>query len=276
MLQSAEGPMNKHAAIDAPSEAMTLIEHLPFETDGGIASRARIGLLVLASDFTIEHEWRRIMGGLEGVALYESRILNDPQITPETLRAMEPRIAAATDVILPGSPLDVVAYGCTSASMAIGEEKVFARIREARSEVKCTTPITAAFAAFRALKAKRIAVLTPYRADVNRIVADYIRARGFAVPVFGSFNEQDDGVVSRITPASIRLGVKTILARAAVDAVFVSCTSVRLAETAHSIEAEIGIPVTSSNHAMAWHALRLAGIADSLPQWGRLFEAQTT
>jgi maleate isomerase len=251
---------------------MALVEHLPFETDRGIASRARVGLIVLATDFTIEHEWRRIMAGLDGVALYQSRIRNDTQITPETLRAMEPLIAAATDVILPGATLDVVAYGCTSASMAIGEERVFARVRSARPDAKCTTPITAAFAAFRALAARRIGVLTPYRADVNRIVADYIRARGFAVPVFGSFNEQDDGVVARITPASVKRGVATILEKAEVDAVFVSCTSVRLAEAARAIEAETGVPITSSNHAMAWHALRLAGVDDPLPQWGSLFE----
>ena len=73
----------------ASADGMTLIEHLPFDTDDGIASRARIGLLVLATDFTIEHEWRAIMAGLKGVALYESRILNDAQITPETLRAMD-------------------------------------------------------------------------------------------------------------------------------------------------------------------------------------------
>lgn len=254
-----------------PDAETVLIEHLPFQADRGIASRARIGLLVLATDFTIEHEWRRIMTGLDGVALYQSRILNDNQITPETLRAMEPRIAAATDVILPGNSLDVVAYGCTSASMAIGEERVFERIRSVRPDAKCTTPITAAFAAFRALKAKRIGVLTPYRADVNRIVAGYIRARGFEVPVFGSFNEPDDGKVSRITPASIRASVDILLKTAPVDAVFVSCTSVRLAEAAAAIEAETGVPVTSSNHAMAWHALRLAGVNDSLPQWGRLF-----
>jgi maleate isomerase len=260
----------------APVEDMILIEHLPFATGNGIASRARIGLLVLATDFTIEHEWRAIMTGLPGVALYQSRILNDAQITPETLRAMEPRIAACTDVILPGASLDVVAYGCTSAAMAIGEEKVFSHIRSVRPDAACTTPITGAFAAFRALGAKRIGVLTPYRADVNRIVADYIRARGFEVPVFGSFNEQDDGIVSRITPASIKQGVETIMARAPVDAVFVSCTSVRLAEAARDIEKEIGIPVTSSNHAMAWHALRLAGVTDPMPKWGRLFEVQLT
>ena len=255
---------------------MILIEHLPFATDQGIASRARIGLVVLATDFTIEHEWRLIMAGLDGVALYQSRILNDAQITPETLRAMEPLIASATDVILPGNPLDVVAYGCTSASMAIGEEKVFERIHHVRPDARCTTPITAAFAAFRALGAKRIGVLTPYRADVNRIVADYIQARGFEVPVFGSFNEQDDRVVSRITPASIRQGVATIMAKAKVDAVFVSCTSVRLAQAARGIESEIGIPITSSNHAMAWHALRLAGVNDALPQWGRLFSCASS
>ena len=263
--------MNDRSPAGDSSGGMQLIEHLPFDTDHGIASRARIGLLVLATDFTIEHEWRAIMTGLPGVALYQSRILNDSLITPETLRAMEPRIASATDVILPGTELDVVAYGCTSASMAIGEEKVFERIRSVRPNARCTTPITAAFAAFRALGARRIGVLTPYRADVNRIVADYIVARGFTVPVFGSFNEPDDGKVARITPASVRRGVETILSRARVDAVFVSCTSVRLAEAARDIEAETGIPITSSNHAMAWHALRLAGVGDQLPQWGRLF-----
>ena len=155
------------------------------------------------------------MAPLEGVALYQSRIFNDQQITPETLRAMEPRIATAADLILPGSDLDVVAYGCTSASMAIGEEKVFEKIRSVRPGARCTTPITAAFAAFRALGASRIGILTPYRADVNRIVAAYVAARGFEVPVFGSFNEENDGVVARISPASIKRGVMAIMASTA-------------------------------------------------------------
>ena len=254
--------------LDQP---MKLIEHLPFETDDGIAPRGRIGLIVLASDYTIEHEWRQIFAAAPGAALYHSRIYNDNQITPETLRAMEPRIRDCADVFLPGAKMDVIAYGCTSASMAIGEEKVFERIREARPGVACTTPITAAFAAFDAFKARRIGVLTPYRADVNRIVANYIGARGYKVPVFGSFNEESDAVVASISPASIRAGVKRLAQEGGIDAVFVSCTSVRLAEAAADIEAEVGLPVTSSNHAMAWHALRLAGVDDAMPQFGRLF-----
>jgi maleate isomerase len=56
-----------------------------------------------------------------------------------------------------------------------------------------------------------------------------------------------------------------------VDAVFVSCTSLRIAELVPELESKIGKPVISSNFAMAWHALRLAGVDDCEPQRGRLF-----
>ena len=185
-------------AIEAGDKTL-LIENLPYELDGGIAARASIGLIVLATDYTIEHEWRQLFAGLDGVGLYQSRIHNDDLITPESLRAMEPRIQECARVITPDTPLDVVAFGCTSASMAIGEARVFENIHKARPEVRCSTPITAAFAAFDAFQARRIGVLTPYPAEVNRIVSDYINARGYEVPVFGSFNTDRDTVVARIT-----------------------------------------------------------------------------
>lgn len=56
------------------------------------------------------------------------------------------------------------------------------------------------------------------------------------------------------------------------DAVFVSCTNVRLMDAVCDIEKKTGLPVTSSNHAMAWHAMRLAGDNRKLPEWGRLYE----
>ncbi len=248
-----------------------LIEHLDYDTDAGLAARAAIGLVVLATDYTIEAEWRRIFESLDGVALYHSRIANDDLVTPESLRAMEPRMIDSARLITPDTPLDVIAYGCTSASMAIGEQRVLANLRAAQPEAAGTTPITAAFAAFETFGARRIGVLTPYSADVNRIVSDYISARGYAVPVFGSFNCDRDTVVSRITPESIARGVRELLRHAAVDAIFVSCTSVRLLDACGDLEAELGLPLTSSNHAMAWHALRLAGIDDRLENFGSLF-----
>ncbi len=248
-----------------------LIEHLAYQLDDGIASRASIGLIVLATDYTIEHEWRQLFAELDGIALYQSRIHNDDLITPDNLRAMAPRIAESVDLITPDTPLDVIAYGCTSASMAIGEENVFDSIRQVRPDSRCTTPITAAFAAFDAFEAHEIGVLTPYPDEVNRIVAKYIGERGYRVPVFGSFNADRDTVVARITPESIENGVRRLLDHAAVDAIFVSCTSVRLMSACAALERNLGVPITSSNHAMAWHALRLAGIDDRLSGFGSLF-----
>src|SRR4051812_6830743 len=87
------------------SEGVTApLPRLPFALDAGVAQRARLGLIVLATDHTIEHEWRRILADVPGVGLYESRILNDARITPETLAAMEDRLAGAPPGIMPGVP----------------------------------------------------------------------------------------------------------------------------------------------------------------------------
>ena len=71
--------------LDAPTDTLLVNRrNLPFALDGGIAQRAAIGLVVLATDQTIEHEWRQMLH-LDGVAFYESRIYNSPTITRETL-----------------------------------------------------------------------------------------------------------------------------------------------------------------------------------------------
>ncbi|MGF7158569.1 maleate isomerase [Rhodoligotrophos appendicifer] len=239
--------------------------------DKGLAHRAALGLLVLCTDQTMEHEFAQVMG-IEGVGLFASRLYNDVMITNETLRAMRDKIAPATELILPGLPLDVVAFGCTSASMAMGEEVIFEEIRKARPGIACTTPITAAFAAFKTFGAERIGVLTPYSAEVNETVRSYMTSKGAHVAAFATFDKIDDRDAARISPASIAAGIKTLATQAKLDAVFVSCTSLRLCEQVAAIEAEIGIPVTSSDHALAWHSLRLGGVNDVVPGKGMLFE----
>lgn len=243
---------------------------MPYELDSGAASRARIGLAALAGNQTTEHEFRRILA-IEGVEFYTSRIADSVTITPETLRETEQHLADAVSLILPGIPLDVVAFTCTSATIVNGEDRIFGRIREVRPGVQCTTPITAALAAARALGLKRIAMLTPYVPEINAMMRDYVRARDFEVPVFGSFNNGNDHEVTRIATKSVCNAVRELAAAAPVDGVFVSCGSLRLASAVDALERDIGRPVFSSNLAMAWHCLRLAGVSDRVPGFGALF-----
>ncbi len=76
------------------------LQQRPYELDDSVRSRAAIGLVVLATDHVIEHEFRKILN-LPGVGLYQSRILNEPSINPETLSAMESRLEDSVRVILP-------------------------------------------------------------------------------------------------------------------------------------------------------------------------------
>ncbi len=249
----------------------TPYEILPFKMDDGLMARAAIGLIVLSIDQTMEYEWRRIID-LPGVAFFESRIPCPPDITPERLMEMQKDIASGTELLLPGLDLNVVAFGCTSGAIVIGEEEVFAQIRKVRPDVACTTPITAALEGLKALGAKRIALLTPYVESVNNLFKDHIESCGVEISRIATFNHSVDADVARIDSETLKNAILKIGAADNVDAVFVSCTSLRMCDHTREIEQLLGKPVLASNSAMAWHALRLAGIDDVLPQWGRLFE----
>jgi maleate isomerase len=245
---------------------------VPSDLDGGLGHRAAIGVVVLATDQTLEHEFRLLVGGA-GVAFYEARLFNDANITADTLRDIGPRIAPATALILPGVPLDVVAFGCTSATMELGEAAVFAEIRKARPGIACTTPVTAALAAFEALGVTRIGLLTPYSPSINLGLVRYFEGRGLTVAAHATFDRPDDLEAARISIASTEAAAARLAEVNGVEAVFVSCTSLRVAEAVSRMESRSGVPVTSSNHAMAWHSLRLAGVEDVVPGAGRLFAA---
>jgi maleate isomerase len=118
---------------------------------------------------------------------------------------------------------------------------------------------------------RRVALLTPYVRTINDFMRGYIEARGVAVTRIASFEHADDNEVARIDAQSIRSAIEALSKHDNADAVFVSCTSLRVAALVPELEARTGKPVLSSNYAMAWHALRLAGVHDSEPQLGRLF-----
>jgi len=244
---------------------------MPCEFDAGVGSRARIGLIVLASDQTLEYEFRLVLRNLPGVALYESRIYNANEITPATLKAMEDGLSGATALLVPGVDLATVAYACTSGSMVIGDGVVRDRIHDARPGVATTTPMQATFAAFRALGARRVAYIAPYQDNICQAMRGYILDNGFEVPVMGSWNQSDDVKVARISPASIRDAVLELGAEEDVDAAFVACTSLRLVEQVEALEQALGKPVTSSNHALIWHCLRLSGVDEPLSGYGSLY-----
>ncbi|RWF19253.1 MAG: Asp/Glu racemase, partial [Mesorhizobium sp.] len=111
----------------------------------------------------------------------------------------------------------------------------------------------------------------PYAPEINQGLVRYFTGRGLDIAAVATFDRRDDREAARIALASIEAAAERMAEVPGVDAIFISCTSLRVAEAVADLERRIGIPVTSSNHAMAWHCLRLAGIDDVVPAGGRLF-----
>ncbi|MEO0774428.1 MAG: aspartate/glutamate racemase family protein [Pseudomonadota bacterium] len=226
----------------------------------------RLGLVVLSSDETLEDEARAIMGA--GLSLFHTRIECDPDVTPQTLAQMEARMVAAARLLPEG--LDAIGYGCTSASVVIGPDAVAAQMHKAHPGVPVTNPISAVVAGLHALGARKIGLVTPYLPEVVAPMRAFLEARGIEVLAEKSFSERDDRKVARIAERST-LDAMRAAAVDGVDAVFSSCTNLRSFGIIETAEADLGLPVISSNSALLWHVARLGGLAH-VKGPGRLFE----
>jgi maleate isomerase len=218
--------------------------------------RHRIGLLELATAETAERDFHAMLP--EGAMFHTARVLNENPVTLENLRAHRSRIATATEVLLPGVPLDVVCYDCTSGTVACGHEGIAEEVHRVRPGVPVVTPITAAIEAFKRLRVGKISVLTPYTPEVNSAVTAYLTDHGLEVLNVASFMMDNDIEMARITPDSIRRAAIEVCADQA-DALFVSCTALRAVEALEDIETALGRPVVSSIQAEFWQSIRLAG-----------------
>ncbi len=256
------------------TEPETLSETTPEWTtldcafDSGPAPRAAVGLIALASDLTSEPELRNFLS-CEGVALYANRIPMPKVATLETLGDLEHNITSTVAGLVPDNRLDVIAFGCTSGTMAIGSGRVAELIRAIKPGIACSDPISAGLKGLRELGCRRIAVLTPYVDEVNAVVEAYISERGFEIAAKGSFKQPGDPEMCRITPQTIyQAGLE--LGSAEVDGLFISCTALRVSPILNALEQALGKPVVSSNQALAWDCLRLAGCNEPVAGYGRL------
>lgn len=231
-------------------------------------AEVRIGLVQLATDYVLENDWHQIVG--DRVELYSTRMPFSSEIDSAKLRGMQDDIGASAALVAPGLDLDVLVYGCTAASMLIGDEQVARQLTLQRPGVPTTNPWLAARTALRALGAGRIAVLTPYTSEVNAALLNALQQEGFKVAALGGFQLTRDTEIPAVHPDSIEAALSELLSELSVDAVFLSCTNLRAMQMLDRLETRFSIPMVSSNQAMLWHALRLSGSQLRFTGFGQL------
>ena len=231
-------------------------------------SNPKIGLLALSTDLTIEKDFNSICYQLP-LDVFVNRIHNENPLTKENLLKMRDQIEAITEKILPGEKINTVAYGCTSGTIAIGEEKVKEKIQLAKPDCYVTTPITSAIKAFEKMKVKKIAVFTPYPESVNKTIFEYFTKKNIKVLSFSTFNLELDVDFANIDPKYLSETLAKLDMNDA-DALFISCTALPALEIIDEVEKKINKLVFSSNQTLIWDTLRSVGYKSSIEGYGKL------
>ena len=231
-------------------------------------SNPKVGLLTLSTDLTIERDFYSICQKLP-LDVFVNRIHNENPLTRENLSKMYDQIVPVTEKILPGENIDVVAYGCTSGTIAIGEDRVKEKIQLAKPDCYVTTPITSAIKAFRKMNVTKIAVFAPYPETVNKTIFEYLNKKNLNIISFSTFNLDLDVDIARVDPQYLSETLTNLNINDA-EAIFVSCTALPALEIIEEVEKKINKPVFSSNQALIWDTIRAAGYKSSIEGYGKL------
>jgi maleate isomerase len=211
--------------------------------------------IVAPFDLALDRElWRWTP---EPVSLYITRTPHvDAPVSVELADALADTeaIARACRDVSTASP-EVTAYLCTSASFVAGVAGE-ARLRAAMEQGGAHRAITTSGAlleALGALAARRVAVATPYDAELTERLVEFLAEAGFETTGTSHLGMHAD--IWRVGPDTVRELARDLPLDGA-DAVFLACTNLPTYDVIPGLEDEFRLPVLSANQVTMWAALR--------------------
>jgi maleate cis-trans isomerase len=161
----------------------------------------------------------------------------------------------------------VLAHTASSYALGFGNEQALVDRIASLSGAPALLAAHAVLAALQHLGVKRLALGTPYPESISRQGKAYWEAAGFDIVGYHRLEDVKDIYAENEERAYL-------LARRAdasgADAVLLSGTGLPTVAVLETLERDLGKPVISSNQASLWQALRLAGVREAIPGFGRL------
>ena len=234
--------------------------------------RIRIGTIVPVSNTTNEFEFNRMKP--DGVSVHFTRVPIDTNPAEDDFRTMLDEAGRASSE-LAAAGADVIAYGCTSGSMACPADRLLGTMEES-SGTKSLTTAGAILDALNSLGAKRISMATPYTDATNAKEKAFVERHRFEVAdikgmgLGGSLEKIQK--ISRVPPDEIYDHAKSV-DQPDTDALLICCTDFGSADIVQGLEDDLGKPVLTSNTATLWAALRISGVDTPVKGFGRLLES---
>jgi maleate isomerase len=236
-----------------------------------IGWRARLGFLVPPGNPTVEAEM--IAMAPDGVSLHFHRMVAHG--TPGSLSGQSERNRSMVENIDSGIELlamvkpNVIVVAHTAASYHLGrrgEAELLNGLEKATGR-RVVTAFGSVVRALERLNIRKVALGTPYSAEVTLQGKGHLEAHGFEVPKFDNLK----GIENIYdTTAEHAYALARSVDTEDAEAVFLSGTGMPTVTVLELLEQDLGKPVLSSASAMMWHALRLAGVGQPISAYGRL------
>lgn len=241
--------------------------------------RARFGVLVPFTNTNLEADMTLLRPN--GVSMHFSRMGGyDRDEIPD---ADQMQGLGATDLdeplnLLLGVRPNVILYGCTSATLTHGAafDRALAERIKTDSGAETVTAAGALVHALHTLEVSRIGFASPYVPAINDMAVGFLAECGIETVARSEVSETlDNYSQGELDPAAVfDLGLAANHPDA--QAIVLSCTDMRSVEIIARLEQALGKPVISSNQAMAFQAMQLAGICEALIGYGQLLERERT
>ena len=121
------------------------------------------------------------------------------------------------------------------------------------------------------LRARRIAVVSPFSEQANSHLPNFFETCGVTVKCVATY-----GGVQHQAPYDqvYQMGIDLLGKRPGADALYVAGEQWVIAPHIESLERELGLPVVSDTSAMLWHFLRRLHISATVPNHGRLLSTR--
>lgn len=240
MMTEASSGSRREAQIDASVSAVV-------ET-----ARPAVGLLALGEDRVVVGEIGAFLAK-EDIEVLSTRVGMPTTLTLEGFATMgEAFRRGATSL---SRRCLLMAVACVSAAVAIGPARLREIVEGGLPGAAAVEPITAYLESLTERSAKRIALVTPYAPDTHRTLAGVFQESGIAVTAGLRLQVPVGHVPSDVAPASIHEAISRAKL-GNVDALVISCTALSTAHLLDDLEAHLGIPVVTTNRALAESLMR--------------------
>ena len=186
----------------------------------------------------------------------------------ERNRMMVDNIDASIEMLALVQP-DVIVIAHTATSYHLGrqgEAELIARL-ESATGTRVVTAFGSVLRAFERLNVRKVALGAPYSRETTLQGKAHLEAHGLDVVSFDNLKGVTN-IYDETAERAYRLARMVDTPEA--EAVFLTGTGMPTLPVLEALEQDLAKPVISSASAMMWHALRLAGVRQPIPGYGRL------